>query len=80
MRLATLAEKQVRDFLVGKTANQQRNEVKAVRGFIRFAISEDSCGLSHDPTIGRAPICWGGFGAIKGNRNKPANCLRKRQH
>ncbi|UGY03261.1 tyrosine-type recombinase/integrase [Bradyrhizobium quebecense] len=51
-QIATLAEKQVRDFLAGKTANQQKNELKAVRGFIRFAISEESCGLSHDPTIG----------------------------
>jgi hypothetical protein len=33
-------EKSVLDFLEGKTANQRKNELKAVRGFIRFAISE----------------------------------------
>jgi integrase/recombinase XerD len=47
-QVATLREKSVRDFLEGKTANQQKNELKAVRGFVRFAISQGA--LAVDPT------------------------------
>jgi len=47
-RMATLRERPIRDFLEGKTANQQKNELKAIRGLIRFAISRGE--LSSDPT------------------------------
>jgi integrase len=47
-RIATVREKSVRDFLEGKTANQQKNELKVVRGLIRFAKSKGE--LSNDPT------------------------------
>ncbi|MGY2804244.1 hypothetical protein [Bradyrhizobium sp. USDA 4506] len=53
-RVATLREKPIRDFLEGKTANQQKNELKAVRGFVRFAIAQGE--LGHDPTVGIVPI------------------------
>jgi integrase/recombinase XerD len=46
--VATIREKSVLDFLEGKTPNQRKNELKAVKGFIRFAISQRA--LSVDPT------------------------------
>ena len=47
-RVATLGEKPIRAFLEGKTTNQQKNELKAVRGFVRFATAQGE--LGHDPT------------------------------
>jgi integrase/recombinase XerD len=40
----------VLDFLEGKTANAQKNSLKAIRFLIRFAISKGE--LAHDPTEG----------------------------
>ena len=47
-QISTLREKSVRDFLEGKTANAQKNNLKAIRGFIQFAISQGA--LAVDPT------------------------------
>ncbi len=54
-RIAAIPQRSIVAFLEGKTedgesrtANAQKNRLKAVRGFIRFAIAHDE--LSHDPT------------------------------
>jgi len=52
-QIATIREKSIRDFLDGKTPSQQKNELKAVRGFVRFAISQQA--LSQDPTVNIKP-------------------------
>lgn len=46
--IATIQKKSVVAFLEGKTANAQKNSLKAVRFLIRFAISRGE--LAHDPT------------------------------
>jgi integrase/recombinase XerD len=46
-RFATIEKKNIVGFLKGKTANAQKNRLKAVRFLIRFAISEGE--LAHDP-------------------------------
>ncbi|MBJ7403398.1 MAG: tyrosine-type recombinase/integrase [Bradyrhizobium sp.] len=47
-RIATIRQKSITAFLEGKTANAQKNNLKAVRFLIRFAISQGE--LAHDPT------------------------------
>lgn len=47
-RIATLQRKSITDFLDGKTANSQKTNLKAIRFFIRFAISQGE--LARDPT------------------------------
>jgi integrase/recombinase XerD len=47
-KVATLQKKSIVAFLEGKTANAQKNSLKAVRFFIRCAISQGE--LAHDPT------------------------------
>jgi integrase len=47
-QIATLGEKPIRKFLEGKTANTQRNSLKAIRSFVRYAIAQGE--LSMDPT------------------------------
>src|SRR5215475_9768526 len=47
-RIATLGEKPIRDFLEDKTANAQKNSLKAIRAFVRFAIFRGE--LAIDPT------------------------------
>jgi integrase/recombinase XerD len=46
--IATIKKKSITDFLNGKTANSQKNTLKPIRGFIRFAIGEGE--LAKDPT------------------------------
>jgi integrase/recombinase XerD len=46
--ISTIQKKSVVAFLEGKTANAQKNSLKAVRFLIRFAISRGE--LAHDPT------------------------------
>jgi site-specific recombinase XerC len=46
--IASLGEKQVRDFIAGKTPNAQRTALKAVRAFVRFAMSRGE--ITTDPT------------------------------
>lgn len=48
--MSTIQKKNVLAFLDGKTANAQKNNLKAVRFLIRFAISQGQ--LAHDPTEG----------------------------
>jgi integrase/recombinase XerD len=48
--IATIRKKSVADFLEGKTVNAQKNNLKAIRFLIRFAISKGE--LAHDPTEG----------------------------
>jgi integrase len=43
-----LPPKAIKAFLNGKTANAQKNSLKAIRSFIRYAVSEGE--LAHDPT------------------------------
>src|SRR5262245_58490527 len=52
--IATINDKAVQRFLDGKTANAQKNSLKAVRSFVRFAIAEGELGI--DPTKGVEPI------------------------
>jgi integrase/recombinase XerD len=47
-RIATIDKKSVTNFLKGKTANAQKNTLKPIKGFIRFAIAEGD--LAYDPT------------------------------
>jgi integrase/recombinase XerD len=47
-KIATIQKKSFIAFLEGKTANAQKNSLKAIRLFIRFAISQGE--LAHDPT------------------------------
>jgi hypothetical protein len=47
-RIATIQKKSIADSLEGKTANAQKNNLKAIRFLIRFAISQGE--LAHDPT------------------------------
>jgi integrase len=47
-RIATLQKKSITGFLEGKTANAQKNSLKAIRFLIRFAMSQGE--LAHDPT------------------------------
>jgi integrase/recombinase XerD len=47
-RMATIQQRSIVAFLEGKTANAQKNNLKAVRFLIRFAISQGE--LAHDPT------------------------------
>jgi integrase/recombinase XerD len=47
-RIATIEKKSIAAFLEGKTANAQKNSLKAIRFLIRFAISQGE--LAHDPT------------------------------
>lgn len=49
-RFATIGQKSITAFLEGKTANAQKNRLKAVRFLIRFAISQGE--LAHDPAEG----------------------------
>jgi integrase/recombinase XerD len=53
-RFATIQKKSITAFLEGKTANAQRNSLKAIRSFIRFAISQGE--LNADPTEGVKPL------------------------
>src|ERR1700722_15540697 len=46
--IANIKKKSITDFLNGKTVNAQKNSLKPVRGFIRFAIAEGE--LATDPT------------------------------
>jgi integrase/recombinase XerD len=46
--IATIQKKSVVAFLEGKTANAQKNSLKAIRFLIRFTISQGE--LAHDPT------------------------------
>jgi integrase len=48
--ISTIQKKSVLAFLEGKTANAAKNNLKAVRFLIRFAISQGQ--LAHDPTEG----------------------------
>jgi hypothetical protein len=48
--MSTLKKERILDFLAGKTANAQKNSLKAVRFLVRFAISKGE--LAHDPTDG----------------------------
>jgi integrase len=47
-KIATIQKKSIIAFLEGKTANAQKNSLKAIRLFIRFAISQGE--LARDPT------------------------------
>jgi integrase/recombinase XerD len=47
-KIATIQKKSIVAFLEGKTANAQKNSLKAIRFLIRFAISQGE--LAHDPT------------------------------
>jgi integrase/recombinase XerD len=47
-RIATIQKKSIVAFLEGKSANAQKNTLKPIRGFIRFAISQGE--LATDPT------------------------------
>jgi integrase/recombinase XerD len=47
-KIGTIQKKSIVAFLEGKTANAQKNSLKAVRFLIRFAISQGE--LAHDPT------------------------------
>ena len=49
-QIATIQKKSIVAFLQGRTANAQKNTLKPIRGFIRFAISQGE--LVHDPTEG----------------------------
>jgi hypothetical protein len=46
--IATIEKKSVVAFLKGRTANAQKNSLKPIKGFIRFAIAEGE--LTRDPT------------------------------
>jgi integrase/recombinase XerD len=46
--IATIGKKSILAFLQGKSANAQKNNLKAVRLLMRFAISQGE--LAHDPT------------------------------
>ncbi|MGJ5082740.1 tyrosine-type recombinase/integrase [Bradyrhizobium sp. HKCCYLS3013] len=48
--IASIQTKSITDFLEGKTANAQKNSLKAIRFLIRFAISKGH--LVHDPSEG----------------------------
>lgn len=52
--LATIQKKNIMAFLEGRTANAQKNSLKAIRSFIRFAISQGE--LNVDPTEGVTPL------------------------
>ena len=52
--IATINDKAVRRFLDGRTANAQKNSLKAVRALVRFAIAAGE--LGGDPTKGIEPI------------------------
>ncbi|MGX4804843.1 tyrosine-type recombinase/integrase [Bradyrhizobium guangdongense] len=47
-RFATIQRRNIVAFLEGKTANAQKNNLKAIRFLVRFAISQGE--LAHDPT------------------------------
>jgi integrase/recombinase XerD len=47
-QIATIRKKSVAAFLQGRTANAQKNSLKPIRGFLRYAISEGE--LATDPT------------------------------
>jgi integrase/recombinase XerD len=48
--ISTIQKKSIIAFLGGKTANAQKNNLKAIRFLIKFAISQGQ--LAHDPTEG----------------------------
>jgi integrase/recombinase XerD len=50
--IATIKKERITDFLKGKTANAQKNNLKAIRFLIRFAMSQPEGELAHDPTEG----------------------------
>jgi integrase/recombinase XerD len=53
-QISIILKKSISDFLEGKTANAQKNNLKAVRLLIRFAISQGE--LAHDPTEDIQPV------------------------